>query len=93
MKYADSNIKLERAKNVLDVLPLLILPVSVFIKEMKGNNPRELCVVFDQIRSLITKKKNAFSTLMDASNPPKAFLNSKFTVDAVAKFQAGYQNA
>ena len=29
---------------------------------------------------------------MAASNPSKEFLNSKFTVNAVAEFQVGYQN-
>ena len=43
-------------KNDLDVLQLLSLLVLVFIKAEKGDNPRYLCVVFDQTRPLITKK-------------------------------------
>ena len=86
MKYAGSDIKLAREKNDWDVLQLLSLPVSVFIEAKKGDNPRELCLVFDQTRPIITKKKNAFSTHMAASKPSKEFLNSKFTVDTVTEF-------
>ena len=35
MKYADSDIKLARAKNDLDVFQLLSLPLLVFIEETK----------------------------------------------------------
>ena len=84
MKYSYSNIKLARAKNYLDLFQLLSLPVSVFIEETKGSNPRDLCVVFDKTCPLITKKMNEFSTLVSALKPSKAFLNSKFTVDTVA---------
>ena len=93
MKYADSDINLVRANNDLDVLQLLSLTLLVFIEEEKSNNPLELCLLFDQTCPLITKKKNAVSTLMAASNPSKAFLSSKFTVDAVAEFQVGHKNA
>ena len=93
MKYADSEIKLGRGKNDLYILQLRILPILVFIEAKKGDNPHDLCVVFDKTCPLITKKKNAVSTLMAASNPSKAFLSSKFTVDAVAEFQVGHQNA
>ena len=79
MKYSDNDIKLVMEKSNLDVLQLPSLPVSVFIESMKGNNHREFSVVFDQTCPLITKKNNAFSTLMDASNPSKTFLNSKST--------------
>ena len=30
---------------------------------------------------------------MAASNPPKAFLNSKLTLNTVAEFKLGYKNA
>ena len=66
LKYADSDIKLARAKNDLYILQLLSLPVSVFIESTKGDKTCEICVVFDQTRPLITKKKNAFSTLTAA---------------------------
>ena len=67
------------------------LPVLVFINAAKGNNPRHLCVVFDKTHPLIFKN-NAFSTLIDAPNPQKAFLNSKFTVDTISEYQAEYQS-
>ena len=86
MKYADIDIKLARAKNDLDVFQLLSLPLLVFIEETKCDNPRELCLLCDQTNPLIAKKKNAFSTIMAASNPSKTFLEYKFTVDAVAQF-------
>ena len=79
-------------KNYLDVLQLLSLPVLVFIKSTKGDNPRYLCILFDQTHPLITKKNNAFSTLMAAPNPPKELLNYKFVVNTVAEFQVEYQN-
>ena len=91
-KNDDSNIKLAREKNDLDVLQLLILTLLVFIEATKCNNPREICLLFDQTSPLITKKNNNFSTIMAASNPSKAFLNSKFTVDVVAEFRVGHQN-
>ena len=96
MKYADSDIKLARAKNDLDdldVFQLLSLPLLVFIEASKWYNPHELCLLFNETSPLITKKKNAFSKFMAASNPSKAFLNYKFTFDAVARFQVGHQNA
>ena len=92
MKYSDSDIKAAMAKD-LDVRQLLSLPVLVFLDAKKGNNPRVLCVVFDQTRPLITKKKDENAVLMAASKKSKAFLDSKFTVDVVAEFQVGYQNA
>ena len=52
-----------------------------------------LCVLFDQMCSLITNKKDANAVLVASSKTSKAFLDSKFTVDAVANFQVGYQNA
>ena len=85
MKYSDSNIKSAMSKN-LDVLQLLSLPVSLFLDTTKVDNPRVLCVLFDQTRPLITKKKDANAVLMAASKTSKAFLDSKFTVDAVAEF-------
>ena len=69
------------------------LPVLVFIESTKGENPSEICVIFDQTCPLITKKKNAFSALMAASKPSKALLNYNFTVNAIAEFQVVYQNA
>ena len=60
MKYSDSGIKLAMAKNDLDVLQLLSLPVSVFIEAKKGDNQSELYVVFDQTYPIITKKNNDF---------------------------------
>ena len=82
-----------RAENDLDAIQILSLTVSVFIEAKKVDIPCKLCVVFDQIHPLITNKENTFSTLVAASKPPKAFLDSKFTVDAVAEFQVGYQKA
>ena len=93
MKHSDRDIKLARAKNDLDVLQTMTLPVSVFIEAIKGNSPRKLCVVYEQTCHLINNKKNTFSTIIDYSKLSKAFLNSKFTVNAVAKFQVVYQNA
>ena len=92
MKYINSDIKAAIAKD-LDVRQLLSLPVSVFLDTTKCDNPRVLCVVFDQTRPIITKIKDANAVLMAASKASKAFLHYKFTVDAVAKFQVGYQNA
>ena len=40
----------------------------------------------------MNKKKNAFSTLMDASKTSQALLNSRFTVGTVAESQLVYQN-
>ena len=71
-------------KNDLDVLQLLSLPVLVFIKAAKGDNPRYLCVVVNQTHPLITKN-NVFSILMAAPKPSKAFLNYKFTVNTVTE--------
>ena len=93
MKYADSEIKLGRGKNDLYILQLRILPILVFIEAKKGDNPHDLCVVFDKTCPLITKKKNAFSTLMATSKPSKESLNSKFIVDVVYEFKVGYQNS
>ena len=76
----------------LDVCQILSLPVSVFIDSTKGDNPRVILVVFDQTRPLITKKKYANVVIMAASSTPKAFLDYKFTVNAVAEFQVGYKN-
>ena len=52
-----------------------------------------LCVAFNQTRPITTKKKGANAVLMAASKITKAFLDSKFAVDAVTEFQVGYQNA
>ena len=83
MKYINSDIKAAIAKD-LDVRQLLSLPVSVFLDTTKCDNPRVLCVVFDQTRPIITKIKDANAVLMAASKKSKAFLDSKFTVDVVA---------
>ena len=71
----------------------MILLLLVFIEATKVDNPRDLCVVFDPKRPLISKGNNAFSKLMAASNTSKAFLNYKFTIGAVAEFQVVYKNA
>ena len=92
MKYSNRDIKAAMAKD-LDVSQLLSLLVSVFLDTTKGDNPRVICVVFDQTRPLMTKNKDANAVLMSASKTPKAFLDSKVTVNAVAEFQVGYQNA
>ena len=92
MKYSDSKIKAVMEKD-LDALQLPSLSVSVFVDTTKDDNPRVLWVVFDQMRPLITKKKDANAVLMSASKKSKAFLDYKFTVNAVAEFQVGYQNA
>ena len=49
--------------------------------------------MFDQTRPLIVKKKDTKAVLIAASKTTKEFLDYKFTVDAVAGFQEGYQNA
>ena len=85
MKYPNSDIKAAMEKD-LDVRQLLSLPVLVFLDTKKGDNPRVLCVVFDQTRPLITKKKDANAVLMAASNISKSFLDSEFTVESVAEF-------
>ena len=92
MKYSDSDIKAAMV-NDLDVRQLPSLPVSVFLDTTNGDNPRVLYVVFNQTCPLITKKKDANAVLMDKSKTSKAFPDSKFTVNAVAEFQVGYQNA
>ena len=92
MKYSNSDIKSEMAKD-LDVCQLLSLTVSVFLDTTKGDNPRVLCVVFDQTRPLITKKKGDNAVIMAELKTPKAFLYFKFTVDAVAEFQLRYKNS
>ena len=86
MKYSDSDIKAAMEK-YLYFHQLLSLPVSLFRDTTKGDNPRVLCVVFDQTRPLIAKKKDANAVLMAASRTSKSFLDSKFTVDTVAEFQ------
>ena len=50
-------------------------------------------VVFDQTSPIIAKKKDTNAVLISASNTSKAFLDYKFTVNTVAEFQVGYQNA
>ena len=85
MKYPNSDIKAVMEKD-LDVCQLLSLSVLVFLDTKKGDNPRVLCVVFDQMRPLITKKKDANAVLMSASNISKSFLDSEFTVESVAEF-------
>ena len=92
MKYSNRDIKAAMAKD-LDVCQLLKLAVSVFLDTTKCDNPHVICVVFDQTCTLITKKKDANAMLMAASRTSKVFLDSKFTVDAVAEFQVGYQNS
>ena len=49
--------------------------------------------MFDQTRPLIAKNKDTNAVLIAASKTSKAFLDYKFTFNAVAEFQVGYQNA
>ena len=89
--YSNSDIK-EAIEKYLDVCQLLSLLVSVCIDTTEGDNHCVLCVVFNQTCPIITKKKDNNAVIMAASNTSNAFLDSKFTVDAVTEFQLGYQN-
>ena len=77
----------------LDVRQLLILMVLVFIDTTKSDNLSVLWVLLDQMRPLITNKKDVNAVLVAASKISKVFLYSKFTVNVVDEFQLGYQNA
>ena len=46
----------------------------------------------NQTRPIFAKKKEANAVLMAESKTSKAFLDSKFTVNAVIEFQVEYQN-
>ena len=93
MKNSDSDIKLARAYNYLDVLQLLSLPISVFLQAANGDKPHDLHVAVDQTQPQSITKNNALTTLMAASKPSKSLLTTNFTVEVVPEVQVGYQNA